>query len=122
MHRKRRSEHPIITLFISFRPIDTNSKLEKNIVSKEVCAWSGDVAKQLQGCFGCTDWDVFFHSSNNIDEVTVEVTDVITDYIKLCSESVVPKKTINMFLNNKPWVTPSLKKTLNEKQIAFCQK
>ena len=60
------------------------------IVRKEVCAWSGDVAKQLQWCFECTHWDMFFYSSNNIDEVT----DVITDYIKLCSESVAPKKTI----------------------------
>ena len=82
-----------------------------------MCAWSGDGAKQLQGCFECTDWDMFFHSGNNIDEVT----DVITDYIKLCSESVVPKKTINIFPNNKPWMNRSLKKTLNEKKIAFCK-
>ena len=87
------------------------------IVSKEVCAWSGDVAKQLQECFECTDWDMFFHSSNTIDEVI----DVITDYIKLCSKRVVPKKIINFFQNNKPWVTRSLKKPLNENKIAFCK-
>ena len=28
----------------------------------QVCAWAGNVAKQLQGCFECTDWDMFFHS------------------------------------------------------------
>ena len=83
------SDHNAVHLIPSYRQKLKTGK----IVSKEVCAWSGDVAKQLQGCFECTtsNWDMFFHSSNNIDEVS----DVITDYIKLCFESVVLKKTIN---------------------------
>ena len=105
------SDHNAVHLIPSYRQKLKTGK----IVSKEVCAWSGDVAKQLQGCFECTDWEMFFHSNNNIHEVTA----VITDYIKFCSENVVPKKTIKIVLNNKPWVTRSLKKT-EWKKIAFC--
>ena len=97
------SDHNAVHLILSYRQTLKTGK----IVSKEVCAWSGDVAKQLQRCFECTDWDMFFHSSDNFDEVT----DVITDNIKLCSENVVPKKTIKNVPNNKPLVTRSVKKT-----------
>ena len=53
----RTSDHNAVHLIPSYRQKLKTGK----IVSKEVCAWSGDVAKQLQGCFECTDWDMFFH-------------------------------------------------------------
>jgi hypothetical protein len=52
----------------------------------------------LQGCFDCTLWEVFEDSSSDLDELT----DVISDYVNFCVESVVPTKTCKFFPNNKP--------------------
>ena len=48
-----------------------------------------------------------------------QATDVITSYIRFCEDNIVSKKSIKIFLNNKPWVTKRIKYTLNEKKIAF---
>lgn len=48
-----------------------------------------------------------------------EATDTVTHCIIFCEEMIVLKKTVKVFSNNKPWITKALKKTLNEKKIAF---
>lgn len=76
--------------------------------------WDGDAAETLQGCFQCTDWDVFTDGSS-----LEEATEVVTHHITFCEEMIVPTKTVKVFSNNKPWITKALKKTLNKKKIAF---
>ena len=44
---------------------------------------------------------------------------VITDYITLCEDKIIPKKIVKVFPNNKPSIAKSLKKSINEKQVAF---
>ena len=51
-----------------------------------------------------------------------EATDVISSYINFCEDMLVPAKIVKIFPNNKPWVTKALKKTINEKKIAFQSK
>lgn len=48
-----------------------------------------------------------------------EATDVVSSYITFYTEMLVPKKTMRVFLNNTPWITKSLKTTLNAKKLAF---
>ena len=87
----------------------------EKIVTRQVKSWSSDSICKLQGCFDCTDWDLFLDSSDNIHEAT----DVISEYVKFCQNMIIPQKTVKVYPNNKPWVTKALKKTLNEKKHAF---
>lgn len=70
---------------------------------------------QLQGCFECTDWDIFKETSVDIDELT----DVISSYVTFCEDNVIPLKTFKTFPNNKPWVLKSLKMLLSKKRKLF---
>jgi hypothetical protein len=66
----------------------------------------------LQGCYDCTDWDVFIESSDSVDEAA----EVVSDYIiRFCEDTVIPIKTVKIYPKNKPWISASLKATLNEK-------
>jgi hypothetical protein len=84
-------------------------------VKKIVKVWSDDNVQQLQGCYECTDWDMFIESSNSVDKAT----DVISSYITFCEDTIIQKKEVKIFPNNKPWISKSLKRTINEKKIAF---
>ena len=69
----------------------------------------------LRGCLDCTDWAVFVDASRDVDELT----DCVTDYVSFCVDNVVPKKTVKIYSNNKPWVTKDIKQVLNKKKRAF---
>ena len=56
-------------------------------------------------CVGCNDPD--------------ELTDIVTSYISLCVDGIIPSREIKIYPNNKPWVTKELKYLLNEKKRAF---
>ena len=60
---------------------------------------------RFQGCFECTDWTLFMDSALNMDEWT----DTVCSYISFCEDSVVPKKYVKVYANDKPWVTSSLR-------------
>lgn len=78
---------------------------------KTVNAWTNDSIETLKGCFLCTDWDTFSDEDN--------VTEVTTDYIKFCVDTVIPKKTIKVYPNNKPYITKEVKDCINRKKQAF---
>lgn len=48
-----------------------------------------------------------------------KLTDTITCYIKFCGETVISSKKVQVFSNNKPWLSKDLKTCLNEKRAAF---
>ena len=56
---------------------------------KTVNVWSVDNVETLKDCFMCTDWEVFTQDNPDINTAT----DSVTDYIKFCTETVIPKKT-----------------------------
>ena len=86
-------------------------------VVKTVKDWTEDSVVCLQGCFDCTDWEMFDQMCTSFNELT----DVISSYISLSVESVIPSKHITIFPNNKPWVTTDLKGVLNKKKRVFFQ-
>ncbi len=60
---------------------------------------------------------MFRESCSDLDELT----ETITAYINFCEDSFIPKKTIHIFPNKKPWVSKSLKNTINLRNISFIQ-
>ena len=106
-----KSDHDSVHLVPTYTP-----KIKsESVFKKTVKVWSQDSIEQLRGCYECTDWNMFLESSDSVNEAA----DVITDYITFCEDTVIPTKTVKVFPNNKPWITRSLKATLNEKKLAF---
>ena len=60
--------------------------------------WIEDSVVRLQGCFDCTNWDVFRDFCDILDEFT----DVVTSYVSFCVDTVISVKKSNVFPNNKP--------------------
>ena len=67
-------------------------------VERHVKVWNEDSVARLQGCFDCTNWDVFRDSCDSLDELT----DVVTSYVSFCVDTVIPVKKSKVFPNNKP--------------------
>lgn len=53
------------------------------------------------------------------DDDLDSISDKVTCYINYCVESVIPRKQIKVFPNNKPWVTRAVKAAINRKKAAF---
>ena len=51
-----------------------------------------------------------------------DLADTVYKYINFCVESIVPNKTVEIYPNNKPWVTKHIKDILNRKKKAFVKK
>ena len=85
------------------------------IITRNVKVWTSESVEELRGCFECTDWDVFVKSSDTVSEAC----DVVSSYISFCKELIIPQKKVKIFPNNKPWITKSLKATINKKKAAF---
>ncbi|XP_071948767.1 uncharacterized protein [Antedon mediterranea] len=107
------SDHNCVNLIPKYVPVIQR----KDKIVKTVKLWTLDSIERLRGCFECTDWQVFYESSPNLNEMA----DVITSYVNYCVDSVIPKKEVVVFANNKPWVTKELKDILNKKKRIFYQ-
>ena len=77
--------------------------------------WTEAAIQRLQGCYACTDWDVFTDSAADLDEAT----DVIMDYIEFCEGVCIPKKSVTSFPNEKPWFDRTIGTQLRAKELAF---
>ena len=71
--------------------------------------------KQILSCFASTDWNMFQDSSNGIEEYTTSVIGFINKYIN----EVVPTVTVCTYLNQKPWITGSIRTKLKARAAAF---
>lgn len=47
-----------------------------------------------------------------------ELTDVVSSWVAYCEDTVIPKKVVKIYPNNKPWVRKQLKDLLKKKKIA----
>lgn len=54
-----------------------------------------------------------------MDMDTDRRVDILTDYINLCRDTVLPLQTVHCYPNNKPSVTSNIKLVLNHKKRAF---
>ncbi|ELT90693.1 hypothetical protein CAPTEDRAFT_211531 [Capitella teleta] len=92
-----RSDHTMIPCLPTYiRKLERQKPMIKTIRQ-----WTEDTAEQLGGCFACTDWNIFEDTTTNINEYT----NVITDYIKFCEETIIPTKEIKIYPSSRPWVT-----------------
>ncbi len=107
-----KSDHNVIHLLPKYKAVVKKTKP----VTKEIQVWSDKSKEQLRDCFDDTNWDIFFESCQDLDELT----DTITSYIKFCEDYVLETKTVKIFPNNKSWVSKQLKTCLNERKVAFC--
>ncbi len=107
-----KSDHNVIHLL----PKDRAAVKAAKPVIKQIHVWSDRCKERLKDCFEETNWDIFFQSCQDADELT----DTITSYIKFCEDSVSETKSVKCFPNNKPWVSRQLKMCLDEKKVAFC--
>ena len=71
------------------------------IVTRTIKEWSTYADENLKGSLDCTDRDVFVDSASDINELTESVC----GYVEFCVERAIPQKTVNMFPNDKPWIT-----------------
>jgi len=106
-----KSDHNVIHLLPTYRQCVRRDKP----VEKRIQVWNKEKEDMLKDCFCITNWDVFFDSCRDPNELT----DCITSYIQFCEETVVDTKVVKVFSNNKPWLSKDLKKLLNEKNRAF---
>lgn len=58
-------------------------------------------------------WEKFYHGFLN------KISSVITDYIGFCVQSVIPTKEIQIYPNNKMYITKDVKHVMNFSKIAF---
>lgn len=75
---------------------------ERYLWTEWLFAWHKLVFKD-----SCTDLDELIHT--------------VVSYITFCEEMIIPRKTIQLYPNNNPRVSKSLKNTLNKKKIAYYQ-
>lgn len=80
--------------------------------------WNDDSFETLKGCFELTDWDSLYDPLVDLNENV----DVLSCYINFCIDVTVPKKSVKIFPNNKPWVTKEVKLLLNEKKKVMSDK
>lgn len=106
-----RSVHNMVQLLPVYR--QKVKRLKPTV--RTIKVWSPESTAALNGCFECTDWDTLCPPDCSIDEVT----DTVSSYIAFCVDHVLESKEIKIYSNTKPWITPELKKLLQERQAAF---
>lgn len=60
-----------------------------------------------------TNWDAFKDSCTDLNELI----DTVVNYITFCEGMIIPRKTITLYPNNKPWVSKSLNNSLMKKKL-----
>ena len=76
---------------------------------------SEDTDATLQDCFTSTDWNMFWDSSNGIEEYNT----LVIGFINKCINDVVTTVTIHIFPNQKPWITGNFRTELKDRAAAF---
>ena len=105
------ADHNCVLLLPAYKTVLKSEKIQ----TKEVRIWSEESTSCLQGCFDCTDWDMFKDSCTDIDELT----DVVCSYVTFCENMIIPTKTIKVYPNNKPWMSKEVRAHLQQKKFSF---
>ena len=106
-----RSDHKLTHLFPKYKPLIQRQPPTR----KTVMSWTAETWSELRHCFETTDWTIFTDNACNVEELA----DTVLSYINFCVDTIVPRKTIKIYANNKPWVTKNIKGVLNKKKVAF---
>jgi hypothetical protein len=100
-----KSDHISVLLLPKYKQQLKSQPVQK----KTVKVWNRENIEKLQGCFDCTNWEVFEEEDVN------RMTDVVTSYINFCEDLCISEKTVTVYPNQKPWVTKEFKDILKQK-------
>ena len=104
------SDHNYILLIPAFK-----LKLKQEVpVTHSTWKWSDVADATLQDCFACTDWNIFWDSSNSI-----EYTTSVTGFINKCLDDGVHTVTVLIFPKQKPWITGNIRTELKARAATF---
>lgn len=108
-----RSLHNLVRLLPIYKARLKSQKPKKRVVRR----WSLEASLALNACFDCTDWEVIMESSETIDEAV----DVVNEYIKFCTDMLVPMREVTVYPNSKPWINKEIAGLLKDRQKLFYQ-
>jgi len=78
--------------------------------------WNDESVFCQQECYDCTECEMFKQScGDDLDKLA----DVTCSYVAFCRYMVIPCKQVKIYSNNKPWVTKSVKSSIQKKKLAF---
>ena len=107
-----KSDHSAIQLLPAYK-----QRLKREpICKKEIRIWSEQSDQTLQDCFEHVDWEMFREAAeNNVNEFS----DTVSCFISKCVDDIVPKKTVRIFPNEKPWINSEVRAALHARNVAF---
>eukprot|EP00061_Rhincodon_typus_P014684 g41868.t1 len=106
-----KSDHDAVFLLLAYK-----QKLKhEDSVQKVLHCWSMAVKELLWVCLKSVDWSMLKNSPANPDEYAR----VITNFISKCVEDCVPKKSIRMYPNWKPWMNQEIHCLLKIRNAVF---
>ena len=77
--------------------------------------WNEDREEQLRFEYESTEWANLMDPAESLDRNL----EVITDYILFVQDIVIPRRTVKIFPNEKPWISKNLKAKVLEKNKLF---
>ena len=88
-------------------------------MTRSIKKWSDEADAKLQDYFAVTDWNMFWDSTDSIEEYTISVTGFINKCIEECIEDVIPTVTVRSYPNQKPWITGNIRIELKGRAASF---
>lgn len=101
----------VVYLVLTHKSVLRRNKVERILVP----GWAEESIQCLQECFSSPDRDVLRNVCGNVDGPT----GTVSAYIVFCEEMIIPRKSISIYSNNKPWVSKSVKNIIDQRNISF---
>ena len=90
--------------------------MREKVSTRDIKNWTEESVQYLKACFDCSNWDMFIEAfGQDLDQLV----NVKFSYVAFCRDMSIPCKRVNMYSNNKPWVTESVKACIQAKKRAF---
>lgn len=110
------SDHLTILLKPEYRP---RVRQEPPVV-KEIRVWPQEAFSSLQGCFECTQWNIFKEAATSEDCINLEeYTETVLGFISKCIDDVTIIKTVKLRSTDKSWLTSKVRSLLRLRDAAF---
>lgn len=103
------SEHLSLLLIPAYSPLRRRSRL----TTRTITTWPDTALSELQDSIQRTDWDLFEHQ--DLDAYT----GTVLDYIKFYINTVSFDRTIQVFPNQKLWMSSQVRSLLKARDTAF---
>ena len=104
------SDHSVIKLIPTYQSLLKKQKP----VKRSVQIRTPDATESLQACFDITDWAAIKLACNDIDEYA----DTCSSYVYFCEELCIPRQSIVIYSNNKPWFNKEVRLLRRGKEAA----